>query len=75
MSLVFLLRKILEIRNQVGSTNNAALGSRTGISKILIFYPLELDCSFVFRVRLRNDRIGRFDSQLAAYARLSSLVA
>jgi hypothetical protein len=48
MSLVLLLRKILGMRNRVGSTNNAALGSRTGISEILIFYPLELECSFIF---------------------------
>ena len=40
MSLVLLLRKILGIRNRVESTSNAVIGLRTGITEIIISYPL-----------------------------------
>ena len=68
MSLVLLLRKIVGMWNRLGSTDDAVLGLSACLSEILIFYPLEFECSFVFRVRLRNDRIGRFVSQLAAFS-------
>ena len=48
MSLVLLLRKMLGMWNRLGSTGNAVLGLRACLAEILIFYPFEFDCSFVF---------------------------